>query len=79
MDVDEDSDLFSKTPAPLVKTAWVSICTKKYHVINQSKRRITNACRCVLGFIAFKVPLGVVLKNRMHISTYWKGPRREKI
>ena len=62
MGVDEDSDL-SNTPAPLVKTAWVSIGAytyqlKKatYHVINQPCRRITNVCRHVLGFIAFKGP-----------------------
>ena len=54
MDEDEDLDLLSKTPAPPVKTAWVSIGA--YHVINQSYRRITNVCRSVLGFIAFKGP-----------------------
>ena len=63
MDVDEDSDQFSKTPAPLVETAWVYIGAYKYqlkkgtiHFINQSCHRITNACRRVLGFIAFKGP-----------------------
>ena len=63
MDVDEDLDQFSKTPAPLVQTAWVYIGGYKYqlkkgtsHFINQSCRRITNACLHVLGFIAFKGP-----------------------
>ena len=73
MNVDEGSDLFSKTPAPLVKTVWVSIGAYQYQLknfINQSCRRITSACRRVLGFIAFKGPPGVVLKDQMHISTY---------
>ena len=63
MDVVEDSDQFSKTPAPLVETAWVYIGAYKYQLkkgtslfINQSCRRITNACRRVIGFIAFKGP-----------------------
>ena len=65
MDVDEDSDQFSKTPAPLVETAWVYIGAYKYqlkkgtsHFINQSCRQITNACRRVLGFIACADPEG---------------------
>ena len=85
MDADEDLDPFSKTPAPLVKTVWVSFGAYKYqlkkvtsHFINQSCRQITKVCRRVLGFIAFKGAPGVVLKDWMHISTYWKGPRREK-
>ena len=28
-------------------------------------------CRRVLGFISFEGPPGIVLKDRMHISTYY--------
>ena len=85
MDIDEDSDLFSKTPAPLVKTAWVSIVAYKYplkkatsHFIKQSCSRITNACRRVLGLIAFKGPQGVVLIDRMHIRYFGKSLEARK-
>ena len=61
--VDVDSDLFSKTPAPLVKTAWVSIGTYKYqlkkatsHYKSIMPSNYKRACRRVLGFIAFKGP-----------------------
>ena len=85
MDVGEDSNLFSKTPAPMVRIAWVSIVAYKYHLkkatshfIKQSSRRITNRVPTCARLIAFKGPQGVVLKDRMRISTFWKGPRREK-
>ena len=78
MDEDEDSYLFPKTPAPLVKTAWVSIVAFRYqlkkatsHFIKQSCRRITNACGRVLDLIVFKGPQGVVLKDRMHIIVHF--------
>ena len=72
MGVDEDSDQFSKTPAPLVETAWVHVYIGAYmnqlkkgtsHFTNQSCRRITNACRRMLGFIAFIPPLPTLARN----------------
>ena len=80
MDVDEDSDQFSKTPAPLVETAWVYIGIKERDnplhesIMPLNYKRVPT---CARFFLLFRAP-GVVLKDRMHISTYWKGPQHEK-